>query len=54
MYDEGENTVFMNVAKNENMTDENGRYLSIMSFGGSSGLHQWGFRDSENNETYPE
>ncbi|XP_076233540.1 scavenger receptor class B member 1 [Calliopsis andreniformis] len=54
MYDEGENIVFMNVGKNKNMTDENGRYLSIESYNGSPGMHQWGYRDAEGNETYPE
>lgn len=53
MYDEGENTVVMNIGKNKNMTDENGRYLSIESYNGSPGLPQWGYQEEEGNETYP-
>ncbi|XP_076163556.1 scavenger receptor class B member 1 [Ptiloglossa arizonensis] len=54
MYDEGDNIVFMNVGKNENMTDENGRYLSIETYNGSPGMSQWGYQNPEGNETYPE
>ncbi|XP_015601964.1 scavenger receptor class B member 1 isoform X1 [Cephus cinctus] len=53
MYDEGDNTVVMNIKKNENMTDEAGRYLSIESFNGSPGLAYWGYVDVEGNETNP-
>lgn len=54
MYDEGDNTVLMNVGRNKNMTDENGRYLSIETYNGSPGMSQWGYREEEGNETYPE
>ncbi|OAD57791.1 Scavenger receptor class B member 1, partial [Eufriesea mexicana] len=54
MYDEGENIVFMNVGKNKNMTDEEGRYLSIESYNGSPGMSQWGYKEEEGNETHPE
>ncbi|KOC63072.1 Scavenger receptor class B member 1 [Habropoda laboriosa] len=54
MYDEGENIVHLNVGKNKNMTDEEGRYLSIESYNGSPGMSQWGYREVEGNETYPE
>ncbi|XP_012280921.1 scavenger receptor class B member 1 [Orussus abietinus] len=53
MYDEGENVINMNVKKNENMTDENGRYLSIESYNGSPGLSNWGYVEEENNEPNP-
>ncbi|XP_029040309.1 scavenger receptor class B member 1 [Osmia bicornis bicornis] len=53
MYDEGDNTVFMNIAKNENMTDEDGRYLSVESYNGSPGMPQWGYQEEEGNETNP-
>lgn len=53
MYDEGENIVFMNIAKSKNMTDEDKRYLSIDTYNGSPGMSQWGYRE-ETNETYPE
>ncbi|XP_066584676.1 scavenger receptor class B member 1-like [Prorops nasuta] len=54
MYDEGSNIISMNVRKNENMTDENGRYLSISTYNGSPGLAHWGYKTPENNETIPE
>lgn len=54
LYDEGENVVLMNVGKNENMIEEEGRYLSIESYNGSPGMAQWGYREEEGNETYPE
>ncbi|XP_043262677.1 scavenger receptor class B member 1-like [Colletes gigas] len=54
IYDEGENVVFMNVEGNKNMTDENGRYLSIETYNGSPGLAQWGYNEPEGNETHPE
>lgn len=53
MYDEGENIVMMNIGKNENMTDEEGRYLSIESYNHSPGMSQWGFQKTEGNETSP-
>ncbi|XP_031366302.1 sensory neuron membrane protein 2 isoform X2 [Apis dorsata] len=54
MYDEGENIVLMNIAKNKNMTEEEGRYLSIQLYNGSPGMSQWGYREEDGNETYPE
>ncbi|XP_054002361.1 scavenger receptor class B member 1 [Hylaeus anthracinus] len=54
MYDEGDNVVFMNIGTNDNMTNEDGRYLSIESYNGSPGMSQWGYREPEGNETYPE
>lgn len=54
MYDEGNNVVFMNVGKNENMTEEEGRYLSIESYNYSPGMSQWGYTEPEGNETLPQ
>nr|UEN71287.1 sensory neuron membrane protein 2 [Gregopimpla kuwanae] len=54
MYDEGENTITMNIKRNENMTDENGRYLSIQEYNWSQGLAHWGYQPEENNQTNPE
>ncbi|XP_033338900.2 scavenger receptor class B member 1 [Megalopta genalis] len=54
MYDEGDNVVFMNVGKNKNMTEEEGRYLSIESYNFSPGMSQWGYQKVEGNETSPE
>ncbi|XP_026673860.1 scavenger receptor class B member 1-like isoform X2 [Ceratina calcarata] len=54
MYDEGENLVHMYIGKNENMTEEEGRYLSIQLYNGSPGMSQWGYREEDGNETYPE
>lgn len=54
MYDEGNNIVLMNVGHNENMTEEEGRYLSIQLYNGSPGMSQWGYREDNGNETYPE
>ncbi|KZC10300.1 PREDICTED: scavenger receptor class B member 1-like isoform X2 [Dufourea novaeangliae] len=54
MYDEGENVVFMNIGKNDNMTDEEGRYLSIETYNYSPGMSQWGYKEPEGNETIPE
>lgn len=54
MYDEGENVILMNIGKNKNMTEEEGRYLSIQSYNGSPGMSQWGYREEDGNETYPE
>lgn len=48
MYDEGENVVNMNVNSNEEMVDENGRYLSIESYNYSPGLSQWGYEEGKN------
>ncbi|XP_043595440.1 scavenger receptor class B member 1-like isoform X2 [Bombus pyrosoma] len=54
MYDEGNNVVLMNIGHNENMTEEEGRYLSIQLYNGSPGMSQWGYREDNGNETYPE
>ncbi|CAL7951820.1 unnamed protein product [Xylocopa violacea] len=54
MYDEGNNIVVMNVGHNDNMTDEEGRYLSIETYNGSPGMKQWGYQEEEGNNTYPE
>ncbi|XP_076753983.1 platelet glycoprotein 4 [Xylocopa sonorina] len=54
LYDEGNNLVVMYVGHNENMTDEEGRYLSIQSYNGSPGMKHWGYREEEGNDTYPE
>ncbi|XP_016914043.1 scavenger receptor class B member 1-like [Apis cerana] len=54
MYDEGENIISINIAKNKNMTEEEGRYLSIQLYNGSPGMSQWGYREEDGNETYPE
>lgn len=51
MYDDGENTVTVNLRKNANMTSEKGRYLSIDKYNGSPGLAQWGYVETEGNET---
>lgn len=51
MYDEGENIVTLYLTKNADMKDEKGRYLSINKFNGSPGLAQWGYVDTEGNET---
>ncbi|XP_034941123.1 scavenger receptor class B member 1-like [Chelonus insularis] len=53
MYDEGDNVVTMNLQKNKNMSDENGRYLSIDKYNGSPGLSNWGYQEEEGNETNP-
>lgn len=59
MYDEGENIVNLNIRKNDDMRDENGRYLSIETYNGSPGLSNWGYREEDEeeeggNKTYPE
>lgn len=51
MYDEGENIITVNLRKNANMTNEKGRYLSIDKYNGSPGLAQWGYIETEGNET---
>ncbi|XP_008557415.1 scavenger receptor class B member 1 [Microplitis demolitor] len=51
MYDEGDNLVNVNIKKNKNMSDENGRYLSIQRYNGSPGLPNWGYQEEEGNET---
>ncbi|KAH0951798.1 hypothetical protein HN011_007991 [Eciton burchellii] len=51
MYDQGENIVTVNLQKNDNMTDEKGRYLSIDKYNGSPGLQQWGYVEVEGNKT---
>ncbi|CAD6243103.1 GSCOCG00009640001-RA-CDS [Cotesia congregata] len=53
MYDEGDNLVNLNIQKNKNMSDENGRYLSIQNYNGSPGLAHWGYQEEEGNETIP-
>lgn len=54
MYDEGENIVTMIVQKNADMRKENGRYLSIDKYNGSPGMAQWGYVETEGNETRKE
>lgn len=54
MYDDGENIVTMNLRKNDKMLEEKERYLSIDKFNGISGLPQWGYVSTENNETRKE
>nr|XP_050845801.1 scavenger receptor class B member 1-like isoform X1 [Vespula vulgaris] len=54
MYDEGQNIININIRKNDDMRDENGRYLSIETYNGSPGLSNWGYREEEDNKTYPE
>lgn len=53
MYDEGDNILNINIVGNKNMTDENGRYLSIETYNGSPGLLNWGYVNVEGNETNP-
>ncbi|TGZ46958.1 scavenger receptor class B member 1 [Temnothorax longispinosus] len=54
MYDEGENTVTMFIEKKANMMEEKGRYLSIDLYNGSPGMSQWGYVETEGNETRKE
>ncbi|XP_015179933.1 PREDICTED: scavenger receptor class B member 1-like [Polistes dominula] len=54
MYDEGENIVNINIRKNDDMRDENGRYFSIQTYNGSPGMSHWGYREETENKTYPE
>lgn len=51
MYDEGENIVTMVLQKSTDIKNEKGRYLSIDKFNGSPGLAQWGYIETEGNET---
>lgn len=54
MYDEGENIVTVLLEKNANMREEEGRYLSIDKYNGSPGMAQWGYVETEGNETREE
>ncbi|KYM93627.1 Scavenger receptor class B member 1 [Cyphomyrmex costatus] len=54
MYDEGDNTVTVRLQKNANMVEEKGRYLSIDKYNGSPGMAQWGWVETEGNETREE
>lgn len=54
MYDEGENTMLMNVKYNPDMKDDVGRYLSIEKLNGNPGLSHWGYVQEKNNKTNPE
>ncbi|XP_033221751.1 scavenger receptor class B member 1-like isoform X2 [Belonocnema kinseyi] len=54
MYDEGDNVINMNIKRNKNMTEENGRYLSIETYNGSPGLSNWGYEEQYGNVTPPE
>ncbi|KAG5347598.1 SCRB1 protein, partial [Acromyrmex charruanus] len=54
MYDEGENIVTVNLQKNADMVEEKGRYLSIDKYNGSPGMAQWGYVETEGNETREE
>ncbi|KAI4487717.1 hypothetical protein M0802_011907 [Mischocyttarus mexicanus] len=54
LYAEGENIVNINIRKNDDMRDENGRYFSIQTYNGSPGLSYWGYREEKENRTYPE
>lgn len=51
MYDEGENIITMNIRKNNDTRNENGRYLSIDTYNGSPGLATWGYQEVVGNET---
>lgn len=54
MYDEGENIVTINLQKNADQLEEKGRYLSIEKYNGSPGMEQWGYVQTEGNETRKE
>ncbi|XP_018057656.1 PREDICTED: scavenger receptor class B member 1-like [Atta colombica] len=54
LYDEGENIVTINLQKNADMVEEKGRYLSIDKYNGSPGMAQWGYIETEGNETREE
>ncbi|XP_018315153.1 scavenger receptor class B member 1 [Mycetomoellerius zeteki] len=54
MYDEGENIVTVTLQKNADMAEEKGRYLSIDMYNGSPGMAQWGYVETEGNETREE
>ncbi|KAF7987420.1 hypothetical protein HCN44_003182 [Aphidius gifuensis] len=51
MYDEGENVVNININSNDDMANEEGRYLSIQNYNGSPGLPNWGYVKPETNKT---
>jgi hypothetical protein len=44
----------MNIKGNDDMVNEEDRYLSIESINGSPGLSHWGYVQVEGNETRPE
>lgn len=54
MYDEGENIVTLSLRKDADMMIEKGRYLSIDKYNGRPGLAQWGYVDTNDNETNKE
>lgn len=54
MYDEGENSVTINLEKKADMIEEKGRYLSIDKYNGSPGMAQWGWVETEDNNTRKE
>lgn len=54
MYDEGENIVTIMLKKKADMIKEEGRYLSIDKYNGSPGMTQWGYVETEDNETRKE
>nr|QNL15117.1 sensory neuron membrane protein 1 [Aulacocentrum confusum] len=54
MYDEGVNTINMNIWKTDNIQTERERYLSIETYNGSPGLRHWGYVDELKNETHSE
>lgn len=53
MYDEGVNVINLNVKKNNDMVNEDGRYLSIEEYNGTPGLANWGYVTPKGNETIP-
>lgn len=54
IYNEGENTITVFLEKNADMREEKGRYLSIDKYNGSPGMAQWGYVETEGNETREE
>ncbi|XP_011870818.1 PREDICTED: scavenger receptor class B member 1-like isoform X2 [Vollenhovia emeryi] len=54
MYDEGENIITVYMDKQANIMEEKGRYLSIDRWNGSPGLANWGYVETEGNETRKE
>lgn len=54
MYDEGENLINMNIKHNDDMVNEEGRYLSIETINGSPGLSNWGYVNEGKDEIRPE
>lgn len=54
MYDEGENIVTITLEKKADTVEEKGRYLSIEKYNGSPGMPQWGYVETEGNETRKE